>query len=52
LIRHLLPLSSIKGEVVVIGVDGSLEKPKRSGQKLAKEEIKGLMARIEKLYDI
>ena len=49
LIRHLLQISSIKGEVVDTGVDGSLEKPKRSGQNLSKEKIKGLMARIEKL---
>ena len=29
LIRHLLPLSCITGEVVDTGVDGSSEKPKR-----------------------
>jgi hypothetical protein len=30
LIRHLLPFSCIRGEVVDTGVDGSSEKPKRS----------------------
>ena len=29
LIRHLLPFSSIRGEVVDTWVDGSSEKPKR-----------------------